>query len=377
MTVSLAAATFGQSAPPPPGPPPTAAPGNRKPGSIGDQHAPLDGFWPSRRLTRSLIRRWAQQVGEHYDLRPDQYARIEQHLLNRWPSFLEQNRSALQPLVNEYFEMRLDVNPPTSDQIADWSARAMPVFERVRRHLETGQQQVRAMLTASQQARFDADRAKLALAMSLMESKLRQWSVGQYELSEWWDETPRHRRERLARRQTANPNDDSPATARTTNASGTPADNTYPPRVAAELGAWEAYVAAFCEKYNLDRSQRNAAHSILREMIERADTHTRLNRQRILAIERVIEGNENVEQPDVEAELQAVYGPLDAMFAELSKRLDRLPTDAQLRQAKAAESAGQPRLPDQSAPQDPTSRTSHDVKTHTGPSKTDQRQGGE
>lgn len=284
------------------------------------------GFWPSERLTRSLIQRWAQQIGQHYDLRPDQFREVESHLTGRWSSFLTKNRSELQPLLNQYVEIRMAVSPPTPEQVSEWSTRALPVFERLRNHVEAGQQQFRTMLTASQQAKFDQDRTKVALGLGLFESKLRQWSVGNFELGEWWDETPQYRRQRVQRERMQNE-----LTTRDGSNDLQARIDQYPKRVATELNAWQAHVANFCDTYQLDRSQRNAAQSILREMLDRADNHVRQNRQRILAVERIIEGNEQVDQPEVDAELEAVYGPIDAMFAELDERIHRLPTDAQLR----------------------------------------------
>lgn len=308
---------------------------HRSPDSITE--VPSAGFWPTERLTRSLIRRWAQQIEREYDLRPDQFRQVEQHLLERWPKFLKENRGEIQPLVNEFFELRMDVEPPTAEQVSDWSSRVMPVFERTRHHLEVGQQQFRGMLTASQQAKFDRDRIAMVAAMSLFEGKLREWSTGEYELREFWDDTPQYR-DRIAREQAAETQAEADAARdEAPRDEGSAGSDEFPKRIAAELNAWEKHVAEFCDKYELDRSQRNTANSVLREMLLRAETYARANRQRILAVERIIDGDELVDQPEFDAELKAVFGPIDNMFSELDERLMRLPTDAQLRRVGVAE----------------------------------------
>jgi len=298
---------------------------------------PPAGFWPTERLTRSLLRRWAQQIEREYDLRPDQFRQVEQHLLERWPKFLKENRGDIQPLLNEFFELRMDVEPPTAEAVSDWSSRVMPVFERTRHHLEVGQQQFRGMLTASQQAKFDKERIKMVAGMSLFEGKLRDWSSGKFDLREFWDDTPQYR-DRIAREKAAETQAEaSVARDEAPRAEGSAGSDEFPMRIAAELNAWEKHVADFCVKYELDRSQRNTANSILREMLLRAETYARANRQRILAVERIIDGNDLVDQPEFDAELKAVFGPIDDMFSELDERLLRLPTDAQLRRVGVAE----------------------------------------
>lgn len=288
-------------------------------------------------MTRNLLRRWAQQIEHEYDLRPDQFHQVEKHLLDRWPTYLNENRGEIQPLLNEYFELRMDVDPPTAEAISDWSSRAMPVFEQMRHHLEVGQQQFRGMLTASQQAKFDKERIKMVAGMSLFEAKLREWSTGKYEVREFWDEPPRNRHQKAQEQRDQAQAEAEAAQDAALQTQAAVDDGENPKRIAAELTAWERHVAEFCDKYELDRSQRNTANSILREMLLRAETYSRANRQRILAVERIIDGNDGVDQPEFDAEIKAVFGPIDDMFSELDERLLRLPTDAQLRRVGLAE----------------------------------------
>jgi hypothetical protein len=248
-------------------------------------------------------------------------------MLDRWPAFFDDNRAEMQPLVNEYLELRMGVEPPTADQVAKWAARAMPVLDRIRDEIEDAQQQAIDLLDSNQRQQFEAQRGRTAAAMTMAEGMLKQWSVGSFRVQDVWDE-PKGA-QRGAQRHGAL--DDQPGRAEPPLDRGAALpDSQAPTRVDRELREWERYVADFCDRYELDRSQRNAADSILREMLSRADDHVRLHRERILAVEQAIESPLEQDQAGVEKELDEVYGPIDAMFRELDERIHRLPTEGQL-----------------------------------------------
>ena len=288
-----------------------------------DQPAQLEGFWPTSRMIESLIHRWAAESAQKYDLRPDQRRAVEDKLLKRWSTFLNDNRVELQPLVNEFVEARIALDPPTADQVADWASRAIPVYQRLRANLEEGQSEIRSLMNADQQARFDAERAKKTTGLQVFGSKLKRWSVGNFKQREWW-RPPRGYQAKHAVDNTAGPR-----RATANRAEGNAADAEMPKRVTRELHAWEKHVADFCDRFDLDRSQRNAAQSMLREMSARARDHVRLRRDRIAELEGKIKDPAGVEETELNKELAELYGPLDRMFRELDDRLNKLPTPGQ------------------------------------------------
>jgi hypothetical protein len=86
--------------------------------------------------------------------------------------------------------------------------------------------------------------------------------------------------------------------------------------------------------------QREAAMSILREMVERARAYRDKRRGDIAMLERRIANPALATREEVQAQLQELYGPIDAMFAELETRIGRIPTDAQKRHARKAGTTG-------------------------------------
>jgi len=359
-----------QEAIPIPDAPPTLAPA-RSPAPSAEPDLST-GLWPTPRLLDALVRRVASDVAQQYALSPSQALEVEDRMAARWGEFFQQNRRDLQPLVNEYLETRFAIEPPDPDRVAEWAARALPVFNRLRQNVEAGELEVRDMLDESQRAAFDRTRREHQLGMAALEGQLKRWSVGKFRESEWWDPPAGHAQDvPSSARADVTGTDATGADATGDNATGddttessdpgaahnrdaangrtgpngppATADSQLPPRVAEELAAWEKFTADFCDRHQLDRSQRNAADSILRELLTRAHDHVRRNRARIDALEQRIAAGKtetaavakdaDAEDADFERNLVELYGPLDRMFAELAERLDKLPTDHQRRQA--------------------------------------------
>jgi len=292
----------------------------------------LTGFWPTPKMIELLVRRQARESAQEYDLRPDQLHRLETQMLDQWRPFLKENRNRIQPLVNDYFEMRMGLEPPTSDQVADWAKRAMPVYKDIRKRVETGQQKLSEMLTPRQRAKLKMERMKTAATLEAFESSLERWRSGTFQQNELWQPPPGYRSDDAKPATTSQPFEP---------VETAPQFADLPDRAAEELSFWIVWVDQFCERYELDRSQRNAAHSILREMLGRARDHVRANTERIEAVERIIEdATAPADEPAVLAELNAVYGPLENMGQELQTRIERLPTTAQRRRVQLRQEAG-------------------------------------
>lgn len=294
------------------------------------------GVWPTSRMLDSMLRRLAAEVGEKYDLRPEQRRAVEDRMVQRWGGFFNRNRQEIEPLLTDYLESRLSLEPPSADHVADWAAQAMPVFRRLRHNAEAGEQEIRELLDADQRAQFDQGSQEREMGLEIFEGQLKRWSVGKFRQDEWWD--PPADREGDGANSSPLPPEFLGDAARRATAATT---NGEPPaRIALELHAWEKYVADFCDRFDLDQSQRNAADSILREMIERAEDHVKTYRVRIAVLEeRIATGTGD--GAAFERELQELYGPIDAMFRELVERVEKLPTDGQRHRAGMDDTGGE------------------------------------
>jgi len=279
----------------------------------------FEGFWPTEKMTRGVLARWLDEAADDLKLDEGQQAKLLEGAVERWPKFLKENRAEFQPLINEFVEMHLSMEPPAKEQVQAWSDRMLPAFQKIRGQLNAGIEDVRGVLNPLQRAQFEADVLKFGAGLQIAEAKINQWQRGEYDEGEFWD-PPRSERRRRREARKAAENMDQPTPE------PEPVD-----QVAQELAAWERYVEEFIRLYDLDESQRGTAKSCLKELTERAVAYRDRNQERIQRLEARIARNDGSEEQlaEIKEQLVAIYGPIDDMFKELQRRLESIPTTQQ------------------------------------------------
>lgn len=303
-----------QESPPQETPPSPSAPGEVSP-SLSEQ------FWPTAEMVDDLLSRWTQRMAATYELDAAQVRQVRDQVRTRWSGYLRERRAALQPLISEYLEARLRPEPPEAAAVRNWSERALPEFDRFFAQLRAMQQDVRPSLHPPQRFRFDIDNIKLNTAVAGFEATLRTWSRATTTPNEWWSSPS----EEPAGRPGVQ---DEPPMRSASSAAKT--------RIDEELVRWERYAERFRIRYPLDEGQAAAAESVLRECRQRAQEHRDRFRARLEQLEKGV-STSTEPTPEQRAEAQALYGPVDALFVELSVRLEQIPTQAQRDAATSAE----------------------------------------
>lgn len=291
---------------------------------------PMDGLWPSQRLTKLMLSRWVDRMSNKYELDDTQRAQATDATLKRWLEFSREHRAKIQPLVNEFMEMRLGMSPPETDTVQKWAQRAGPVFDAVQAEFESGKEDYRRILRPLQRAKFEIDVMKYTLGLNVARQKLAEWENGEVDEHDVWQPTPSAR----ARRREEQSQADAERIAQPTD------------QIVGEVNRWRKFVEEFCRDYKLDEGQRDAAASCLVELSERALAHRDSRKQQIDDFESRIEKHSvNLEEADdLRKRLEEHYGPIDAMFMELKTRLKQIPTEAQRadREKTTAETLNEP-----------------------------------
>lgn len=284
--------------------------------------APAEGLWPSPKLLNLMLQRWAEEACEEYDLDGDQRSKVREATVKRFESFLTENRSQIQPLANEFIEMRMALEPPSKDRVQAWADRALPVFEKTRDKIGENNDEFRKVLRPMQRARFEVDALQMSAGMAIAEQKIKGWKGGEVDKDVFWEPLPADRRQRREERRRRAEGKQSTEAA----SPKAPVD-----QIVAELDRWEKYVADFVKMFNLDEGQRTAALSCLCELKERAVAHRDRRREDIARLEYRIEHKTATDLPldDLKKQLSELYGPIDDMFKELQTRLDQIPTALQ------------------------------------------------
>ncbi len=301
--------------------------------------AQLEGLWPSPKVMELMLVRWADRLSLQYELDEAQRTRVREAVKQHWGKFLSDHRAAIQPVVNELIEMRLETHPPTSKRVQVWAEQAAPVFEKLREQLEQSTAEFREVLTPTQRTKFDADASMFDLGVRIAERKLSQWRKGEYTEDEFWKPPSLGGRKRRAgtedRAVGSGPRESTPEGKR----SGAGKQPVETDQIAIELTAWREYVEGFIQVYGLDEGQRTAVLSILSELTERATAHRNRRRQEIAELENRIATFTGAEDELVglKKQLTELYGPIDEMFKELKRRIERIPTAKQRAAAQEKE----------------------------------------
>ena len=288
--------------------------------------AALEGFWPSERQMELLLLRWADMGTNKYDLDEQQMKQMRENVLERWPRFFAEHREQIQPVLNEWIEMRIGMEPPPQERVQAWSAQAEPIFEEFATEFDEGAREFREVLKPMQRAKFELEMLQFGVGMQVARAKLTQWKEGKYEEEEFWEMPPSEFRRRRAARQAQRVEGAAPKAVR---------DD----QIGRELGRWDRFVAEFIDAYALDESQQTTANSLLNELKERAIAHRDRNRDRIFKLEeRIAAGKEGEDElAEIKRQLVELYGPIDDMFTELKNRLEALPTTEQRARVGEAE----------------------------------------
>ncbi len=303
---------------------------------------PIEGIWPSTKLLNLMLHRWTDDMSDEFGLSAEQRPKVRQAVVHRWETFLTENRSTLQPLANEFLEMRLDREPPTTERVKAWAERARPAFEAVRKQIGEGTGEFRDWLTPEQRAKFELRALQLNVGLEFADRKLQQWQTGKVDVKDVWEDPGREgrerRRERRRERERERERTDAAAEAAQTESDAAADDP-----IAHELDSWEKYVAEFATTYEFDEGQRDAASSCLSELRQRAVAHRDTHREEIIGLESRIQGfsGADKELDELKKQLTRLYGPIDDLFNELRSRIEKLPTAEQ--RAKIAQ-----RLPSRS-----------------------------
>ncbi len=298
--------------------------------------AELQGVWPSEKLLKLVLQRWADDASRQFELDDRQREQVTKDVVERWSRFLGENRPQLQPLFNEFIEMRMDLKPPSKEQVMDWSQRAQPAFEKAREQVKPGTEDFRKILTPGQRIKFEIEAAKFNAGMLLAEQQLQRWRKGEFDEDDFWEPTRSERQRRRAEKRQKEHSPPAPP-----DAGGKAGEEDA---IAEELKAWDTYVGEFITNLRLNEGQRLAALSCLEEMKQRALGHRDTRREEITQLETKIRGHAGSKEElnEIKRELTVLYGPIDEMFQELTRRLEAIPSVSQRSDAPLEQRGGSP-----------------------------------
>ena len=304
-----------------------------------------DGIWPSQKLMHSMLTRWADTISDEFDLNDEKRQEVRKAVVNRWRPFLNENRDTIQPLFNEFLEMRLAAEPPDDDTVRRWAERALPAFRKLQAQAGEGTAEFRELLPPDKRASFEVKAIQLGVGLGVAEQKLKQWQQGIIQPDEVWTPRRSQRRARAKAKKKALESVQSAAPVDVTSDGKAEPDEEQVDQVAEELGRWDKFVADVIQRHEYDKAQQTAAHSFLDELKHRAVAHSDRRKEAIVQIEYRIRHNTGTEEEmaSIEALLVELYGPIDELFKELQTRVENIATTSQKNLAAEKARKGEPK----------------------------------
>ena len=306
----------------------------------GDRESPRDngGLWPTPKLMDLMLARWADQIGEEYELEPEQRTKVREQVGQRWSSFLSENRDAIEPLVTEFLELRMELQPPSKDAVKSWADKATPMYEKFRSQISGTNGDLRQVITPQQRVKFEMDAMQFAVGMQFAEGKLKQWQSGEFDPKDFWEPPASAREDREKRWDERRSRRQERRRMREERAAESKPPEKPQDQIAVEMDLWDKYVADFTVRYDLDEGQNSTVQSLLVELKERATAHRDRHRTDMERLEeRIQKGGDANEQEEVKKQLVELYGPIDGMFAELQRRMQAVPTAEQFARVELEE----------------------------------------
>ncbi len=263
-------------------------------------------------------------------------------------AFAEKHKQALEPVFAEVLAHRIAGKVPTTQRVAGWSQKLLPVAQDFQAEWDAGYRRMLSHLRPEQRAKWRRDYAVFKVGCAMGTAKLRGWAQGGFRQAEWSKPFPgphlgpdnvlaQAKKEGVDTTPSSSVmgpvvdlrNRPSPATLAPGNRlssriQSTPSNDGYVP-----LDRWQSYTKQFVKRYHLDEGQATAAMAILKEMRQRADNYRRGHGKEFARLGKELHASKGDERERVRAELVALEGPLQALFDELRDRLDNLLDESQ------------------------------------------------
>lgn len=316
------------------------------------QQAPQAGFWPTDRMIELFIDRFTENLSGAYNFDDDQLQNTRALIKERIPGWLQQNRSQLMQLTNEFVESAFGDQPPDPAQVAGWAQRALPLLQDFTQLTDGIADDMRPFLTEDQQTILNGQRAARNVVLQNVTGRLANWSEGGFDPETEWIGNPEARKkrreddrriheqatyaEKVARGELP-PDGSNDAGAAGSGAAGGAAGGRQSgkqaragEKTAGGADEWAQYVENFIRRYRLNEEQKSSAYRILKARQEERDNYLRRSGARLAEADKRVKEAKTDPERAAAAELVKQHArPLNRMFETLKEQLDKIPTRAQ------------------------------------------------
>lgn len=293
--------------------------------------------------------RFLEMIGDRYLLDEEQMASLRRRLIRANIELFSRHADRIMQYLPEVIETRAAGEPFTPEQIARWTKLAEPVFQDVRGRLNALAADFIEELDPEQRELVERDMAAANRRMRDLERIAQRWKRGQWAPRDWGLEddpiqNPGGRpldgsgRNGATSRPAAGDAERLAESDAEAEQSGSAEKSVRPGPDATDDDPWARYVRAFIGKYHLNDEQQQRAWLIYRDATQRrALFEQRYRRELELLRGRVAAADNEQTRATLRQREDRWEDEQQRLFKLLKRRLERLPTRAQRREAEPGE----------------------------------------
>jgi hypothetical protein len=301
---------------------------------------------------QARMEKLTEMVGDRYLLSEDQLADMQQRFIQLNVELFSKHSDRIMEYAMDAIQTRAAGEPFTPEQIARWVELAEPVFNDARDSIHGEARKFMKNLDPEQQELLERDLQAADRRMGDMQQLSQKWKRGEWKAGDWGlEDDPIQMQGRPGEPQggggsaepggaggVAAPGGGKAAEAGAPAGGGKNGAQTQPgPKAGTPKepdDEWARYVREFIRKYKLNDEQQQRAWLIYRDAKERDDVfQRRFDRQLETARGRAGAEAEPA-QAAIREQTEKHTQERDRLFGQMKRRLDRLPTRAQKKEAE-------------------------------------------
>jgi hypothetical protein len=309
------------------------------------------------------IDKFMEMVGDRYLLDDDQMASLQGHLFRVNLDLFSRHADRIMEYAPEMIQARAAGEPFTPEQVARWVELAEPVMKDARQSVQEAAKVFMEELDPEQRELLQRDLAAADGRMLDIDRMAQKWKRGEWTPRDWGMEqdpiqmqgAPPSAVDATADEPLASDEpsaEDAPFAPADASASNPPPDEQVTPKTAPPADdEWARYVRAFIRKYDLNHEQQQRAWLLYHDAKGRDDVFDRRFRRQTETLRAQVDGSKDERAQAILRERTERHQlERERLFSQLKRRLDRLPTRAQRKNALPGEIDASPSATEQNAP---------------------------
>ena len=284
-------------------------------------------------------------ASDRYLLDEDQQASLQDHFVQIGVNIFSRHSDRIMQYATEAIETRAAREPFTPEQVERWVRLAEPVYLDVRKNMNLMADDFMEELDPEQRELFQRDLDAANRRLLDVDRMAQSWKHGEWDPHDWGlEEDPIQMQGLQAAADAAGDVTTRPGAARARRGVESPGmDQAQPPRSeqarpgkpSSDDHPWAQYVRAFIRKYNLNSEQQQRAWLLYRDARERDEIFDhRYHRQMESLRNRAGTLDAGALRTALSKQAERHCGERDRLFNLLKRRLERLPTRTQRKNAE-------------------------------------------